>query len=90
MTIIDKLFKKKSSGSYAKDRLQMMLVADRTNCSPELMENIKNDIMEVLAKYVEIDTDKLEIQIDQSATGVSDSKVPVLLANIPIKSMRNR
>jgi septum formation topological specificity factor MinE len=46
--------------------------------------------MEVLAKYVEIDTDKLEIQIDQSATGVSDSKVPVLLANIPIKSMKNR
>ena len=90
MTIIDRFFKKKTSGGYAKERLQMMLVSDRANCSPELMEAIKNDIMEVLAKYVEIDTDKLDIQIDQTENGTNNGSVPILLANIPIKSMKGR
>ncbi len=89
MTIIDRFFKNKRSGDYAKGRLQMMLVADRTNCSPELMEAIKKDIIDVLAKYVEIDKDKLDIQIETDA-GTNDGSAPVLLANIPIKSMRNR
>ena len=37
-------FKKKSSSTVAKDRLRFILVSDRANCSPELMEQIKNDI----------------------------------------------
>lgn len=90
MTFIDKFFKKKNSSDYAKDRLQLMLVSDRSNCSPEIMEAIKKDIMEVLAKYVEIDTEKLDIQINQTDSGTNNGTVPVLLANIPIKSMRNR
>ena len=44
------LFKKKSSGDVAKDRLKMVLVSDRANCSPEIMERIKSDILEVLSK----------------------------------------
>ena len=36
-------FRKKSSGSVAKDRLKLVLVSDRTNCSPEIMEQMKND-----------------------------------------------
>ena len=39
------LFKKKSSGDVAKDRLKLLLVSDRANCSPEVMEMIKNDII---------------------------------------------
>ena len=38
-------FKKKSSGSVAKDRLKLVLVSDRANCSPEIMEQMKNDII---------------------------------------------
>ena len=45
-------FRKKSSGSIAKDRLKLVLVSDRANCSPELMEQIKNDIINVISKYV--------------------------------------
>lgn len=88
MNIFERFFNKKSSGSTAKNRLQLMLVSDRTNCSPELMENIRKDIMDVLAKYVEIDTDKLEINIEQSDMDNGQGKVPVLFANIPIKSMK--
>ena len=42
-------FKKKSSGSVAKKRLQFLLVSDRANCSPEIIEKIKNDIINVLS-----------------------------------------
>ena len=48
MRLMD-LFRKKSSGEVAKDRLKLLLVSDRANCSPELMEQIKNDIIQVLS-----------------------------------------
>lgn len=44
MSLLD-LFKKKGSGDVAKDRLKLLLVSDRANCSPEVMEMIKNDII---------------------------------------------
>ena len=43
MGIMD-LFKKKTSGNVAKDRLKLVLVSDRANCSSEMMEMMKNDI----------------------------------------------
>ena len=42
MGFFDNFFKKKSSGEVAKDRLKLLLVSDRSNCSPETMELIKN------------------------------------------------
>ena len=57
------LFKKKNSGDIAKDRLKLLLVSDRANCSPEIMEKIKNDIIQVISKYMEIDAEGLDIQI---------------------------
>ena len=60
------LFKKKSSGDVAKDRLKLLLVSDRANCSPEVMEMIKNDIIEVISKYMDIDTEALNIKITQT------------------------
>ena len=47
------LFKKKNSGDVAKDRLKLLLVSDRANCSPEMMEQIKNEIIQVTSKYME-------------------------------------
>ena len=46
MGFFDNFFKKKSSGEVAKDRLKLLLVSDRSNCSPETMELIKNDIIQ--------------------------------------------
>ncbi len=86
------LFKKKSSSEVAKDRLKMVLVSDRSAVNPEIMERIKNDIIQVLAKYVEIDQEGLDIKITQvDAEGedrANGSTVPALYANIPIKSMK--
>lgn len=82
-------FKKKSSGDVAKKRLQFVLSADRAGCTPEVMENIKNDIIEVLSRYVEIDKEGLDIKVNHSDTESSNGG-PSLYANIPIKGMRHK
>ena len=78
-------FKKKSS-QIAKDRLKILLISDRVNCSPEMMELIKNDIANVISKYMKIDSASMDIQI--AKTG-SNHKSPVLYANIPILDLKN-
>ena len=82
-------FKKKSSSNVAKDRLKMVLVSDRANCSPEIMEQIKNDIIQVISKYVEIDIEGLDIKIEQTESESMNGMVPALFANIPIKDMKH-
>lgn len=83
-------FKKKSSGSVAKDRLKLVLVSDRANCSPELMEQMKNDIINVLSKYVEIDLEGLDIKIQQTEMEGVEGAVPALFANIPIRDLKSQ
>lgn len=81
-------FRKKSSGNVAKDRLKLVLVSDRANCSPEIMEQIKNDIIKVISKYVEIDVEGLDIKITQTESEGDNGTVPALFANIPIKDLK--
>ena len=83
------LFKKKNSGDVAKDRLKLLLVSDRANCSPDVMELIKNDIINVISKYMIIDTDGLDIQITQTDSDSNNGMVPALSANIPIKDLKH-
>ena len=82
-------FKKKSSGDVAKNRLKFVLSADRAGCTPEVMESIKNDIIEVLSRYVEIDKNGLDIKVNHSDMDSSNGG-PSLYANIPIKGMRHK
>ena len=85
MGLFSNFFKSQpSSSSIAKDRLKLAITTDRASCSPEIMEQMKNDIIEVISKYVDIDTDGLNIQV----TTTEDSENAVL-ANIPIKGTRN-
>ena len=84
------LFKKKNSGDVAKDRLKLLLVSDRANCSPEIMEMIKNDIIAVISKYMDIDAQGLDIQITETESEGSNGTVPALFANIPIKDMKHK
>ena len=82
-------FRKKNSSNIAKDRLKLVLVSDRANCSPEVMELIKNDIIKVISKYMEIDCDGLDIQITQTESESENGRVPAMCANIPIKDMKH-
>jgi cell division topological specificity factor len=52
------------------------------------MEMIKNDIIGVISKYMEIDTQGLDIQITQTESEGGHGNVPALYANIPIKEVR--
>ena len=84
-------FRKKqevSSGTVAKDRLKLVLVHDRVNCSSQVLEMLKTDIIKVISNYMEIDEEELDIQISQTQSDENNGTVPVLYANIPIKSMR--
>ncbi|MBO5624079.1 MAG: cell division topological specificity factor MinE, partial [Butyrivibrio sp.] len=59
-------------------------------CSPEIMQKIRSDIIEVLSKYAEIDMDGIDINITQvDAEDSSGKTVPALYANIPIKKMNH-
>ena len=82
-------FRKKSSGDVAKDRLKLLLVSDRANCSPDVMDMIKNDIIQVISKYMEIDAEGLDIQITQTESEGGNGNVPALYANIPIRDMKH-
>lgn len=84
------LFRKKNSGDVAKDRLKLLLVSDRANCSPEIMELIKNDIIQVISKYMDIDVEGLDIQLTETDSEADNGSVPALFANIPIKDMKHR
>lgn len=83
-------FKRKTSSQIAKDRLKILLISDRVNCSPEMMELIKNDIAQVISKYMKIDAASMEVQIAKTGTSVRNGKkMPVLYANIPILDLRS-
>ncbi len=86
---IFRLFRKKTSGNIAKDRLKLLLISDRANCSPEIMEMIKNDVIKVISKYMEIDEDGMEIHITQTESENKNGSVPALYANIPIIDLKN-
>ncbi|MEG7530359.1 MAG: cell division topological specificity factor MinE [Hungatella sp.] len=81
------LFYKKRSGDIARRRLKLMLVSDKANCSPEIMEMIKDDMIHVISKYLEIDSGEMEVGITKvSANGHSENQ-PSLYANIPIRDL---
>ena len=84
------LFKKKTSGNVAKDRLKLVLVSDRANCSSEMMEMMKNDIIEVISRYMDIDAEALDVKITETESDSNNGTVPALVANIPIRDMKHR
>ena len=60
---LSNLFRRKPSREVAKDRLKILLISDRVDCSPGILERIKKDIAEVISRYMKIDTNNMEIQI---------------------------
>ena len=81
-------FRNKNSRQIAKDRLKILLISDRVNCSPEMMELIKNDIAKVISRYMKIDSESMEIQITKTGTKGRNMKNPALYANIPILDLK--
>ncbi|MBQ6435143.1 MAG: cell division topological specificity factor MinE [Synergistaceae bacterium] len=80
MDFIRKIFggDDKKSRDKARDRLKIVLIHDRTDISPQLLESLRGEIIQVLTKYMEIDTQKIEIDLDH------DEHEVALVANVPV------
>lgn len=83
---VTKMFDKshKSSKSNAKQRLKLVLMHDRAAINPATLELIKGELLEVIKKYVDIDTERTEIELNQ------DHRAVALIASIPVKSVREK
>ena len=83
MTLIDfiqrLLGRDKPSGALARERLQLVLAHDRSDLNPELLEQMRREILEVVQKYVEIDLESGDVSLE---TG---DRVTALVANLPIR-----
>ncbi len=77
---------KQTSKNVAKERLKLVLVHDRSNCSPELLELLKQDILTSISEHVDYDLNELDIKITRTRDSASGK--PVLVANIPIRNLK--
>ncbi|PKM82996.1 MAG: cell division topological specificity factor MinE [Firmicutes bacterium HGW-Firmicutes-14] len=71
-----------SSRNVAKERLRLVLVHDRADVSPQLLDDLKEDLIKVISNYMEIDEKALEVNLDTS------DKTVALVANIPVLRMK--
>lgn len=86
MSFLSNFFKPaENSSDIAKNRLKLAITSDRAVCSPEIMEQMKNDIIQVISKYLDIDKEGLDIKLTKTETEESTGTINTLLANIPIK-----
>lgn len=67
-----------SSKDTARNRLRVVLMQDRTNLTPELMERMRKELVELLSKYVEMDKEALELNLEQ------DGEQVALMLSIPV------
>ena len=73
-----------TSREVAKNRLQLVLVQDRVNMSPQLLQTLKDELIAVISKYVEIDEDHMDVTFKQS------KRQSRLTADIPVISARGK
>lgn len=68
----------RDSAKNARERLRIVLIHDRTDISPQLLENLRAEMIGVLTKYMDIDESKIELELDR------DDQAVALVANVPI------
>ena len=76
--------RKPSSGQVAKERLKLVLVHDRSGLSPQQLDALKDEILKIIARYVDIDHEHVEINLTQN------QRESRLQANIPIRAATRR
>ena len=82
--IINKLLRRQTaSASTARERLQLVLAHDRSALRTELLDQMRKEILKVVAKYVEIDMDEGAVSLE------TEDRMTALVANLPIKKTIN-
>jgi cell division topological specificity factor len=83
LDLIAKVFGRDSaSANIAKERLRLVLVHDRTNVSPQFLEALKEDLIGVISRYMEIDEENMDVTLQSTENQVA------LVANIPVRRMK--
>ena len=78
------LFSRKPSAQSAKERLQLVLIHDRTDLTPAELDALKDDLLKVISKYIDIDPDAVQIGVER------DGRSQRLVADIPLRSLSRR
>ena len=75
------LREKRRSAGYARDRMKLLLISERIECSPQMIKMMKSDLIHSLKKYIMIDEEKVTLSISQD---------PVILhAEIPVRQKKD-
>ena len=77
-------FGQKRSATNAKERLQLVLIHDRTNLTAAELTELKDEILQVISRHVDIDSEAVQIAVEQ------DGRSQRLVADIPLRSMTRR
>ena len=81
--------KKENSKSTAKERLHLVLAQDRANISVDFLEMMKQEILEVIKKYIDIDEEAIDVRMTNKPGEDGTVGAPALYANIPIITIKN-
>ena len=73
---------KKCSAGYARDRMKLLLISERIDCSPQMMKMLRNDMIHTVKKYLTIDEKQIKIQITQEPA--------MLYVCIPVLNKKDR
>lgn len=90
---LKKVFKKENqkesnSGKEAKERLHLVLMQDRANVSADFLEMMKQEIIEVIKKYIDVDENSIDVRLTNQPNEDGSNGAPALYANIPIISIK--
>lgn len=89
-TIFKKMGKKEQadkSKNAAKERLHLVLMQDRAHVSADFLEMMKQEIVDVIKKYIDVDENEMDVKLENKTNEDGTSGAPALYANIPIISI---
>lgn len=78
-----------NSKEAAKERLHLVLMQDRANVSADFLELMKQEIIEVIKKYIEVDESAIDVRLTNKENEDGTNGAPALYANIPIINIKN-
>ena len=85
----DKKQAQENSKDAAKERLHLVLMQDRANVSADFLELMKQEIIDVIKKYIEVDEKEIDVRLTNKENEDGTNGAPALYANIPILNIKN-